>query len=1425
MKADVRYLVFAALFIFMPVENYCQKILDYEFRPPNIRFDNFQIKGGEANQKSISILIDSRGFLWSGTETGLYRFDGIRYVEYGESRGNNEGFTGFRVLNIFEDSEGTIWVGTSEALNKLDQKTGTFTSYIPDSTRKDGISNYIRSIREDRGGLLWILTRKDIFSFSRKDEKFTRFAVDSLSWCPQNINLQHEDQCFTEDGFGNKWFVTYRGLYVFNNKDKTFRMVLPDQNNAELKEINKVNCITVDRDQIVWIGTEGGGLLRWNDILNKPELIRNKPEDGNKESFNTVMTILTDRNGFVWSFGNGSFSKYNPADNSIKNYRILYTHRSIYEAPGSPVRINQAFQYDDGTIWFLNYTAGLMFRFDPVTEILSLYRTPAFMVFQCIMDETGSFWFACIRNNLFRLITSQIPYLTISVTNTAYTDLLHRTNILEDNQDRMWFLFINGTYVSKNFDVGSSIVFDQFRFPDGDTATNRGFRDSKGNLWFVVQRGKIIKYHPGLNSLWKLNLPYPPDIESYHIPVIREDKAGNIWIAEPRYGLYRSEDGTKNPVLVLDFNDRPPEQGVYTILDFLIDSQGDFWILTDRALLLIRMPGMKIIDYTGYGNEVFSSFRNNIRVAEDNRGNIWILDSRSGLFRFNRQDDSFTRIDAIDEGPDSQYYDLLADRKGRLWIAHNRGIAIYDPVSKSTRTINTPKLQFDVQSYQANSGLIFYVNENQLYIFNENVPINSHVPPVYLTRLLINGANYNKIIRNSGDVSSLASLDLPFHLNTLTFEFAALNYLNPERNKYRYLMEGFDKDTVESGPGLPAEYKQLPPGRYRFWVTGSNNDGIWNPAGTSLDIRIHPPWYRSTLAFIIYILSLISLVAGYIRLRTYRLTREKIKLTARIEAATAELEQKNLQLAEIDRIKTHFFTDISHEIRTPLSLILGPLENISKEEMLSTRMAGMIELMKRNANRLMDLVNQLLDISRLDAGRMKIILMEDDIVKCLRILVYEFLSMAETRHIKYMAELPEKAFKTFFDRDKIEKIISNLLSNAFKYTPLNGTVWCVIRIETDKINDSQSLLHIKVQDSGPGISKENQARIFDRFYRVEGHNEAESHGTGIGLSLVQDFVSLLHGELSLSSAPGTGSEFSVTIPLGKDHLSLEEYMITQAYDLIADNKVASHQAMKYYTADIKERERSKTRILIIEDNMDLRNFIKESLNDEYHILEAENGRAGINTAFTMMPDLIVTDIMMPDTDGIELCTKLKNDERTSHIPIIMLTAKATTDDRIEGFRSGADDYIVKPFSMTELKARISNLLALREKLKVRYSKFHAFDLDKELPGSVDDRFMAKVLKIISEDIRDYTFDVGSLHEKIGMSRTHLTRKLKILTGISPGILIRNVRLEKAAELLEHKTGNITEIANSVGISNPSGFTRLFRSYFGVSPKEYSKRQR
>ena len=1423
MRENVRYLVFMVLFIILTGKSYCQKILDPEFVPPDVRWDNFPTKGGQASQKTISLLIDSKGFLWSGTETGLYRFDGARYIEYGVSRGYNEGFKGFTVTCIFEDSEGTIWFGTSEALNRLDMATGTFRHYSPDSTAIKGAGNFIRSINEDKDGLLWVRTGKNIYSFERLSEKFTLFTVDSLSWYPRNETYIVASQHYAEANNGNKWFVTYSSLYYFRNQDKSFRKILPDTADDNLNDVLQAKCVVADKNGTIWIGTDGGGLLRWNETRGKPEKINIQPAGKNSEEFNSVSAILPGNDGSLWCFGNGAFSRYDPENNSVNNYLFLYNYRTVYENQGSPVWIDDAFQYSDGTIWFLNKRAGLMFRFDPAGEKLCLYRTPTFMVYQCVMDNTGSFWFSAIRNNILRLVTGQLPYFTRGVNNSAFTAQTNRNTILEDNQNSIWFLFNYGTYILNDFNIKSTFIPDQFRFPDGDTTKESGFKDSRGNLWFGSHTGKITKCDPVSMDYKNFYLPQRNKEGSlFWIPLIREDKTGDIWIATSHSGIYRLTGGREKPEHIMDFI--KDQQGINQaiLIDFLIDSYGQFWMLTSESLLSIRMPEMKIKDYTNYGNDIFSSYRSNVRVSEDIKGNLWILNSRSGLYLFSRQNESFIKHEVIEEGPDTEYYDLLTDRTGRLWIGHNKGISILDVVSKSIRLIKTPMLQFDLQSLQTRTGQILYINDNHLYIFDEEPPQNKTIPPIYITQLLINGRDYKEIFTNGTDIASIKKLVLPFSLNTINIEFAVLNYLNPEENRYRFFMTKRDIDTITVTQGIKAEYKSLPPGKYKFWVTGSNNDGFWNPQGVSLDILIRPPWFRSALAYVIYIIAFITGILGYIRFRMRNLTREKIRLKAEIEAATSELEIRNRQLAEIDRLKTHFFTDVSHEIRTPLSLILGPLETISKEEMLSSRMTGMIDLIKRNAYRLMNLVNQLLDISRLDAGKMKITLYHDDIIKTLRILVYEFLSMAETKHIKYIADLPEKPFRTLFDRDKTEKIISNLLSNAFKYTPPNGTVQCIIKIESKTASSPQNLLNIRIIDSGPGISKINQERIFDRFFRVEGHHESEGFGTGIGLSLVKEFVRLLHGEIKLKSTQGKYSEFNVILPLGKEHLSPYEFIIAENYAGTAESCPIEHPDLRSGTSHLKYEENKKTRILVIEDNEDLRNFITESLKNEYSVLEADNGRSGINIAFTMMPDLIVTDILMPELDGLRLCAMLKNDERTSHIPIIFLTAKATSEDKLTGLQTGADDYIVKPFGMPELEIRISNLLAYRDKLRLKYDRFHIVGKDREEPDSVDDRFMARVVSIINANLKDFRFDVELLHKQVGMSKTHLTRKLKILTGLTPGNLIRNIRLEKSTELIIKKSGNVTEIANSVGISNPSNFTRSFRNYFGVSPKDYSK---
>jgi len=1419
LKHDVRPLAIVLFFCFLTVNISSQTILKPEFDPPDKRFDNFFIPGGEASQTSTCILLDRQGFFWTGTEAGLYRYDGSRYVEYSLKRERQQTQPVYMTC-LFEDSDGDIWAGSKSGLNRVDRSTGSQLLIRPDSTVKTDRSNTIRSISQASDSLLWIRTGKNIYSLDKKTLKFTHFEVDTLSWYSNRDDFPADQNCFLEDTCKNLWFVTNRGLYRVDADRKTFRDVMTQNDPYGKGKVKKVNCIISDLSGGIWIGTDGAGLLRWNQITDSPEIPYDQSGISSGTNSVNVTSILADSSGTIWSFGTDFFCRFDQDEKENENYRFLYGHQTVYENPGSSVTVDQSFRLSDGTIWFFSREEGLIYKFDPLSEKLYLYRTPAFAVFQCLLDSHETFWFACVRYNVFRMILKQIPFFTIyPVNNTSDVAQAYKGSIVEDRFKRTWFLFNQGIFTVKNFDLSSSINFKQMTLPGGVSTTSSGFADSKDNLWFGSKDGKIVRYDPLTNSITDYTLPFPPDNKRFaKIPIIREDKNGNIWVVTTGHGLYRLNNFPDRLEFVTGFQPHFVKNEQNYVNDFIVDSKNNLWILSTEHVLKITLPVIATVDLYNTGDEAFREFNANLRVREDLNGGIWILNGISGLNKFDKSTGSFRSQNPIDDISPASYYDLLIDRKGRFWIAHNKGISVWDPVTGSVRTIKMPLLQYDVQAYQLSSGKIIYINENQLYVFDEDPPRNTIVPPVRITNLQVNGENY-KLPAGIRELSSLKKIVLPFRDNFISIEYAALNFINPEENRYRFFMKGIDRDTIDAGQGSPAEYRGIHPGSYRFWVTGSNNDGLWNTEGFSIDIRILPPWYRSLAAFVSYILLVFFLIALYIRKRTRSLTIEKIRLEAEVKARTKELEEKNLQLAETDRIKTHFFTDISHEIRTPLTLITSPLEIISKEAALTSRLSEMVEMMKRNAQRLMNLVNQLLDISKLDAGKMLITVSEDDLIRFLRILVYEFLSVAESKQIKYIAELPDQAFTTWFDRDKTEKIISNLLSNAFKYTASGGTVKCIVKIEPGPEHQN-GILKISIIDTGQGIAPENIGKIFDRFYRIEGHHERDNHGTGIGLSLVNEFITLLHGNIEVKSVPGEGSEFSITIPVGRGHLKNEEYIILSQ---IKEGGIVDHMIARFETVDNENTQpqmQNRVRILLIEDNEDLRTYIRESLQNGYAFLEADDGISGLNTAFTMMPDLIVSDVMMPDLNGIELCRKLKNDVRTSHIPVIMLTARATTDDRIKGLKSGADDYLVKPFNITELEVRIENLLLLRDKLKAKYSRLHLLELADQQVISVDDRFMAGVLKIIRSNLRNFDFDVETLHQQIGMSKTHLTRKIKALTGLTPGILIRNIRLERAADLLKSKAGNVTEVANSVGISNPSNFTKSFRKYFGKSPKDF-----
>ncbi len=1398
-----------------------QTVLYPVITPADARFDNFPLNKGEGETTTLSVFQDKKGFIWCGTEFGCYRFDGIKYIRYG--LGNSDStLIGFSVNCIFEDSGGFIWAGTAGALNRIDMRSEIIDHFLPDTTDFASLNNTIRLINEDKTGLLWLITDRDIFTFDRKSEAFTRYPLDSMAWHSGYSAVVYETERFMEDKSGKIWIATDNGLYLFKHKENSWLRFFPGDTKGDAGKLFKVNCVKEDNDGNIWFGTETESLFRVSDSENGLyEKVKISLNNIKSLADITVTSVLPESKFRIWIFGNSTLIDYNPVTGESKSY--VFSDQSFTFKWGTELRIDKIFRNHNGSLWLINIASGSVFRFDPVTEELSYYNVPRLIDFSCIQDKTGDFWFGAVGQNMFRLVTDSLPFMTRAIPNNDFADAGDKNRISQDERGDLWLALAEGVFKIRDPRVSSELKPEKLKIPSDTCEATSVFRDRKGSIWFGFNKGIVMKYNPEKNIIHKFKLPFGNLTDFLGVTVIiSEDRSGNIWFATQNEGLFKLATGRNQIERSITLKDLSGNRSVKYLMDFLIDSNDEFWISTFDGLFRTDSEGKGIKNYTGFDGtgRTYGSFY--VRIVEDNNRKIWVLNSLAGPYVYDKENDTFIKPVIPDITSEFGFSDMLFDKHGRLWFGIYGSIKCVDPETGATKDFKLPEKAGEIHSFLLNSGIKVFTVYNKLIVIPEEIPSNKFIPPVYLTSLFINEKEFNKVFPEAEFVTDLKKIDLKFDQNNLKFEFAALNYTHPELNRYKYFMKGIDKDTILAAPGATPEYKQMNPGRYKLWVTGSNNDGLWNPSGVTVDIHINPPWYQSVLAYILYIITIGWLITAYIKFRNYSLQKDKIRLESEVHSRTAELEIKNRQLAEADRLKTHFFTDISHEIRTPLSLIIGPLDTISKEEVMSDRMSGMVEIMKRNALRLMQLVNQLLDISRLDAGRMRINLAEDGIVKCLRIFVYEFLSVAESKQIKYIAELPEKEIITWFDRDKIEKIVSNLLSNAFKFTPTNGTIRCSINIVPRDKDKIQHILNIKVADTGPGIDKENLDRIFDRFFRVEGRNETKGHGTGIGLSLTRDFISLLHGEIRVNSIPGKGSEFLVSLPLGKEHLTNDEFTITRP-----EVKEVTKTGIINYTVSSRNDNKSKkdeglVRVLVIEDNEDLRNFIKERLADQYQTLGAENGRTGINMAFTMMPDIIVTDILMPDIDGIKLCTQLKNDERTSHIPIIMLTAKATTDDKLEGLRSGADDYIVKPFIIDELKIRIANLLVIREKLKLKFLNIRIPETISEKPESVDEMFMQKVVRVINENITNFEFDVGILHERMGMSRMHLSRKLKVLTGLSPHVLIRNIRLEKAAGLLIKNAGNITKIAYSVGFSNASGFTKAFRDYFGVSPKKYSK---
>lgn len=747
-------------------------------------------------------------------------------------------------------------------------------------------------------------------------------------------------------------------------------------------------------------------------------------------------------------------------------------------------------------------------------------------------------------------------------------------------------------------------------------------------------------------------------------------------------------------------------------------------------------------------------------------------------------------------------------------------------------------------NYSWNSDYFFHLNDNPIYdILSENGFIwMSGLKGVALYELPLTGnkeLKYNTLIRQVsvnndsvlfyGEMENYPPPTLNYGINKLRFKFAATSFSDNEATVFSYFMEGLDDDWSDWTSETIKDYTHLTEGEYTFRLKAKDVHGnIGSPA--SFQLTILPPWYRTIPAYLLYGVLCMAMLFGIIKLRSRHLENDKRKLEGMIHERTIELERKNEQLKEVDQMKSRFFANVSHEFRTPLTLIMGPLEQLLKDDRWSIADHQKWQVMAKNTKRLHQLINQLLDLSKLESGKLTLQLKKGDVLQYIRAIAAGFSSMEEGKKIQYIQKIPYNPCEVYFDPDKINKILNNLLSNAFKFTDSYGKVIIEVWLSSSLQDnfkgipehhqpDEDGWIHITVQDTGIGIKKHHLPLLFNRFYQADDSDTKETEGSGIGLALVRELVDLYKGKIEVTSEENLGTIFNVVLPVGKNHFSDEQ--------IVEDVHLSDDYLPQKKESLIAEPQKAENHIaglpllLLIEDNADLRNYIKECLGDEYNYEEAPNGGEGYKIARKCMPDLIITDLMMPGMGGSAFCQKLKSDELLGHIPVIMLTAKSAPGEKVDGLRIGADDYITKPFHVEELKARVKNLIDQRNMLRDRYKKeIHV------LPGNVtvnsmDEQFLQKALEVVEKSMSDPDFGIDHLLEALNTSRTHLHRKLKAITGQSASEFIRTIRLKRAAQLLEKGSNVVSQIGYETGFNDHSYFTKCFKKHFDVSPSEYA----
>ncbi|MBI9071098.1 MAG: response regulator [Melioribacteraceae bacterium] len=1338
--------------------------------------DNYFIHLDEPiSQNTVTTIIeDSKGFLWFGTAYGLNRFDGIQILVYEHNFSDSISISNNYIRKIVEDKNGDLWIATEHGLNRYDRTNDKFIRYftVP-GDNKSLSSDNVSDVIVDRLGRIWVAAG-DLCLFQPESNDFVRYeAVPDEA----KTNRVTYHNFIYEDISGTIWYGYWNDLFKFDSGKKELQLFINGSKEKLGEEGWHFHEMLQDKDGYYWIATNRAGLIKLtlNDNSFKLEKFKDNFKENTYFSNYRLLALFLDKDGNLWVSLENAGLVVIDADRKIKNH--------IYNNPDDPKSISgnsiwSICQDSYNRIWFgiwnsgVNYIDPFSVRFDNYQSTKGLSHLSNDIVTDFLEDKKGNLWIATDGGGL-NYFDRKSRKFSVFLHNPSDQNSISSNGILSlcfDDKDRLWI----GTW------NGGINIYDQKKNKFTRLNTDNS-RLASNDIFDLLFDGKnkiyVATYHGGLNifhlddGTWETYKNIPNNlnsISSNNLFTLYQDSENKIWIGSLGDGLNKLKEKENGEV--------------------------EFWRYQ-------------------YYPQIENGISNNVVhcIHEDLSGRLWVATS-NGLNLMDRENGSF-KVFGKDDGLLSNYVSAVTEDSSRtLWISSLKGIS---SISPDLKEFNHYDLTNNIQGYSFNRNSVYKTGKGEILFggskgFNifdpKEITVNPFPPRIVFTDFKISNKSEmigeNNVLKKH--ISETKQIELSYYHTVFTLEFTALNYTHPEKNQYAYMLEGFEDDWIYSGNRRNVTYTNLDAGDYVFRVKAANNNGVWNNKGIELLIRVHPPFWKTWWAYLFYAGTFFLIL--YIGMKYY-IKQEKLRHELELEHIKIE------KLSELDKIKSRFFSNVSHEIRTPIMLIVGPLERLLKSGKVNEGTKEKVSLIIRNAERLSRMMEQLINFYETEAPEIILNLEKSELISFIKNIYLSFKQYALDHNINFSFNTNVNNVYTWFDKDIIDKIIYNILSNAFKFTPDGGEIGISINVVVKDVK-LQNYIEILISDSGIGIPEDQRERIFERFYQVSYGESTHSEGIGIGLNLTHELVELHQGKISVESEKDKGTLFRVILPADiVEFDKIEHDKNSQLEPNVSENKGIE-------TIPSVSMPIDSSLILFIDDEPDMRHYVRDLFSDRFQVLTAKNGREGFEKAIDAVPDIIISDIMMPELDGYELCRKLKSEEKTSHIPIILLTAHSEAENRLKGIKVGAVAYLPKPFDDEELFARVNNLLLENNKIKEKYRQQILSEPENSKVLSLDEKFMIRIKQVVEDDISNWKMDADYLSSQVGISRVQLYRKLKGLTGQTVHEFIRIIRLKRAKQLLDQRKMNVTEIAYYIGFKDLNYFSRCFRKQYGKSPSEY-----